>query len=371
MVIFFKNNSCFTFKMTRTKQPPTKRTYRSVNLKKNRGICLGNLIEAKRILSLLSSGKITRDEALRRLGSLSMLLMNIHSRITNPSILIECFLNQLKIHLITAQMNFSNILLHIKAINSMMFNTSTFDEMSRSAFELLQHFSTIESLITQIESSFGMIRMILEQIPEESRQRLVASIQTFRETFDQFVNEFSPKKEEILKFLNLAKEYSELMIRHSESASTLELNIQEVAKSLSTALSNQTLIGNHLLNLQTQQINNETNMSALTDSMKRLIEGYVRTQHERQIECPTSQDIDEEIARILRQMFQISPQFELYRKSDGSHIRRTYEQNLFDSRMKKGLDMIHTMILNQNTQGLRKVCAYLLVLLNRCYENIP
>lgn len=372
MVIFFKNNDCFTFKMTRTKQKqPKKRTQRSVNLKIIRDICLGNLIEAKKILSLLSSEKITLSEALQCLGSLSMLLMNTHSRITNPSIPIECLLNQLKNHLIIAQMNFSNIKIHIEAINSMIFNTSTFDEMSRYAFELLQHCSMIESLITQIESSFVMIRVILEQIPQESRQRLLSSIQAFRATFDQFVNEFSPKKEEILKFLNSAKEYSELMIRHSESASTLKLKIQEVAKSLSTALSNQTLIGDHLLGLQTEQVNNETNTTLLINSMKHLVEEYVRTQSERQIECPTSLDIDEENTKIFRKMSQISPRFELYRQSDESPIKRTYEQNLFDAQMKKGLDMIHTMILNQNTQGIRKVCAYLTVLLNRCYKYLP
>ena len=352
--------------MTHTKQKP-----RSVEFKKNRDKCLGNLIKAKKFLSLLSSGKITRDEALRCLGSLSMLLMNTHSRITNPLIPIEHFLNKLKIHLIIAQMNFSKILVHIEAINSMTFDTSTFDEMSRSAFELLQHCSMIEGLITQIESLFGMICMILEQIPPESRQRLVASIQAFRATFDQFVNEFSPKKEEILKFLNSAKEHIELMIRHSKKASTLESKIQEVANFLSTASLNQTLIGDHLLGLQNEQIKNETNMSALTDSMKYLVEEYVRTQSERKIECPTSRDIDEEITRILCVMSSISPQFELYRQSDESPVRQTYEQNLFDARMKKGLDMIHTMILNQNTQGLRKVCAYLTVLLNRCYERLP
>lgn len=371
MVIFFKNNHCFTFKMTRTKRTPNKRTHRSVNLKTNRGICLRNLIEAKRIISLLSSGKISRDEALRRLGSLWVFLKNTHWRITNPFIPIEHFLNQLKIHLIIAEMNFSNIKNHIEAINAMTFDTSTFDGMSRSAFELLQRCSTIESLITQIESSFGMVRMILEQIPPESRQRLVASIQAFRATFDQFVNEFSPKKDEILKFLNSAKEHIQSMIHHSGKSSSLESKIQEVAKSLSPASQNQTLIGFHLLNLQTQQIKNETNMTALTDSMKRLIEDYVRTQHDMRIECPTSQDIDEEIARILRQMSSISPQFELYRQSDKSPIRRTYEQNLFDTRMEKGLDMIYRMIRNQNTQGLRKVCAYLTVLVNRCYESLP
>lgn len=371
MVNCFKNNSCFTFKMTRAKQLPKRITSSSHSLKKNRDTCLGNLIEAKKILSLLSSGKITRDEALRCLGSLSMLLMNTRSRITNPLIPIEPFLNELKIHLIIAQMNFSNILIHIEAINSMIFITATFDEMSRSAFELLQHCSTIESLITQIESSFGMIRMILEQIPQESRQRLVASIQTFRATFNEFVNDFSPKKEEILKFLNSAKEHIELMIRHSKSASTFESKIQAVATSLSTALSNQTCIGNCLLDLQNDQIKNETNASVLRNSMKYLVEEYVQTKHERQIKCPTSLDIDEEITKILRKISQISPQFELYRQSDESPIKRTYEQNLFDARMKKGLDMIHTMILNQNTQGIRKVCAYLTVLLNRCYKHLP
>lgn len=366
MVICFKNNSCFTFNMTRTKQLPNKRTNCSVKLKKNRGICLENLIEAKRILSLLSSGKITRNEALRLLGSLSMLLMNTHSRITNPSIPIEPFLNELKIHLIIAQTNFLDINPLVQVINSIIFDTSTFDEMSRSAFELLQHCSMIESLITQIESSFGMIRMILEQIPEESRQRLVASIKAFRAIFDHFVNDFSPKKQEILKFLNSAKEHIELMIRHSEKASTLESKIQEVANFLSTASLNQTLIGDHLLGLQTEQTKNEINAAVLFNSMKRLVEEYVRTQSDRKIECPTP-----EIDSILREMSRISPQFELYRQSDESPVRQTYEQNLFDAQMKKGLDMIHRMILNQNTQGLRKVCAYLTVLLNRCYKRLP
>lgn len=366
MVICFKNNSCFTFNMTRKKQIPKKRTKRSVNLKNNRGICLGNLIEAKKIISLLSSGKITRDEALRRLGSLSMLLMNTHSRITNPSIPIERFLNELKIHILIAKMNFSNIQNNVQAINAMTFDTSTFDEMSSSVFELLQLCSTIESLITQIESSFGMIRMILEQIPPESRQILVASIQPFRDTFDQFVSYFSPKKQELLKFMNSAKENIVSITRHSEKAYTLELKIQGVAKSLSTASSNQTFIGNRLIFLHTEQIKNEKNTPVLFDSMKRLIEEYVRTQSERQIECPTP-DIDS----VLRAMSSISPQFELYRQSDESPVRQTYEQNLFDAQMKKGLDMIHVMIANYNTQGLRKVCAYLTVLLNRCYERLP
>jgi hypothetical protein len=100
--------------------------------------------------------------------------------------------------------------------------------------------------------------------------------------------------------------------------------------------------------------------------MKRLIEEYVRTQHERQIECPTP-DIDS----ILRVMSSISPQFEIYHHSDSSPTVRTYEQNLFDSRMKKGIDMIHAMIANHNTQGLSKVCAYQTVLLDRCYKHLP
>lgn len=356
--------------MTRTKQKPQKRNTESYQFKKKiRDICIENLINAKRIISLLSSGKMTHDKALRCLGSLSMFLMNTHSRITNPSIPIEPFLNELKIHLIIAQMNFSNIKNNIEVINMMTFDTSTFDKMNRSVFKLLQLCSTIESLITQIESSFGMIRMILEQIPEESCQRLVASIQAFRATFDQFVSYFSPKKQELLKFLNSAKEHIDSMIRHSKKASRLEFKIQEFAKSLLTASSNRAVIRFRLRSLQIKQNKNKTNMSALTDLMKRLIEEYVRTQPERQIECPTSRDIDEKITRILRVMSSISPQFELYRQSDESPIRRTYEQNLFDARMKKGLDMIYTMILMQNIQGLRKVCAYLIVLVNRCYEH--
>ena len=357
--------------MPRTKKIPQKRTIRSVNLKKNRGICLGNLIEAKRILSLLSSGKITRNEELRLLGSLSMLLMNTHSRITTPSIPIERFLNQLKIYILIAQMNFSNILVHVEAINSMTFDTSTFDGMSRSAFELLQHCSTIESLITQIESSFGMIRMILEQIPEESCQILVSSITIFRKTFDQFVNEFASKKEEIMKFLNSAKEHIELIIRHSESASSLESKIQDVSSSLSTASSHTMCMESVRSSLQTQHTKNETTIAYLIDSMKRLIEDYVQTQPERQIEFPTVNDVKTQIDSILRVMSSISPQFELYHHSDSSPTARTHDQNLFDSRMKKGLNMIYTMIVNQNTQGVRKVCAYLTVLLKHCYERLP
>ena len=352
--------------MTRTKQPPTKRTQSSVNLKKNRGMCLGNLIEAQRILSLLSSGKLTHNEALRSLGTLSILLMNTHSRITNPLIPIERFLNQLKIHLLIAQTKFLDIRNHVQQINSMTFDTSTFDEMSRSAFELLQHCSMIEGLIKQIESSFGMIRMILEQIPEESRQRLVASIQAFRATFDQFVNDFSPKNEEILKFLNSGKEHIESMIHCSNASLSLKSKIQKLTNELSTVSSNRICMGSVLSGFQNELTKTEKNISQLTDSMKHLVEEYVRTQHERQIECPFPN-----IDSILREMSWISPRFELYRKSDESPIQQTYEQNLFDERMKKGLAMVNAMVLNQNIQGLRKVCAYLTVLLNRCYERLP
>lgn len=352
--------------MPRTKKIPNKIIPKSLISKKNRVECLRNLFQAKRILTRLASLKITRHEEFRLLQNLSIYLLNTDSRITTPSIPIERFFNQLKIYLIIAQMNFSNIRTCVQLINVMKFNIETFDGMSRSAFELLQHCSTIESLITQIESSFEMIRMILEQIPEESRQRLVESIQAFRDTFDQFVNEFSQKNEELLKFLNSAKEDIDLMILHSEKASTLELKIQEVGSSLLTASSNQRRIEFRLRSLQKEQTENKTNMFALTDSMKRLVEEYVRTQPDRQIECPTP-DIDS----ILRAMSLISPRFELYRQSDDSPIARTYEQNLFDARMKKGLDMIHAMIVCQNTQGLRKVCAYLTVLLNRCYERLP
>ena len=349
--------------MPSIKKTPIKNTLESLISKAKRVACLGNLFEAKKILTRLASSKITRDEALRLLQNLSIYLKNTHSRITTPSIPIERFLNQLKIHLLIAQMNFSNIRTCVQAINGMVFNIETFDGMSRSVFELLQHCSMIESLIAQIESTFGMIRMILEQIPPESRQRLVSSITFFRKTFDQFVNEFSSKKEEIMKFLNSAKEHIELMIRRSETTSILELKIQEVSSSLSTASSHQYCIASVLLSFQSQLTINQTNKTHLMEYLKCIIQEYVRTQSERQIEFPIVTKIDS----ILLVMSSISPQFELYHQSKSSPTARTYEQNLFDSRMKKG----HAMIANYNMQGVRKVCAYLDVLLKRCYECLP
>ena len=356
--------------MARTKQKqPKKITLKSLILKKKRGPCLENLEEAKGILSLLSSGKINFDERLRLLGTLSMFLINTHSRITIPSIPIERFLNQLKIHLLIAQTKFLDVRNHVQQINEMNFDTSTFDGMSRFAFELLQHCSIIESLITQIESSFGMIRMILEQIleqiPPESRQRLVKSIQNFRNTFDKFVNDFSSKKEEILKFLNSAKKHIELMISHSETASTLELKIQKLTNELSNASSNRICMGSVLSGIQNELTRNEKNTSHLLNSMKHLVEEFVSTQHKRQIECSTLN-----IDPILLVMLSISQQFE-HSQLDKSRSSQTHEQNLFDARMKKGLDMIHIMIDNQNTQGVRKVCAYLTVLLKHCYKRLP
>lgn len=352
----------------RIKKTPTKKTLKSLILKANRIECLRNLFHSKRILTRLASSKITRDEEFQLLQNLSIYLSNTHSRITTPSIPIERFLNQLKIHLLIAQMNFSNIRTCVQAINVMAFNIETFDGMSRSVFELLQHCSMIEGLITQIESTFGMIRTILEQIPPESRRILVSSITIFRKTFDQFVNEFASKKEGIMKFLNSAKEHIELIIRRSESASSLESKINDVSSSLSTALSNKrsNLILSFLRSFQTELTVNQTNKTNLMESLKCIIEQYVRTQSERQIEFPTP-DIDS----ILRVMSSISPQFELYHHSDSSPTVRIYEQNLFDSRMKKGLNMIYAMIANQNTQGVRKVCAYLTVLLKHCYERLP
>lgn len=352
----------------RIKKTPTKKTLKSLILKANRIECLRNLFQAKRILTRLASSKITLDEEFQLLQNLSIYLSNTHSRITTPSIPIERFLNQLKIHLLIAQLNFSNIGTFVQAINVMVFNIETFDGMSRSVFELLQHCSMIEGLITQIESTFGMIRTILEQIPPESRRILVSPITFFRKTFDQFVNEFASKKEGIMKFLNSAKEHIELIIRRSESASSLESKINDVSSSLSIALSNKrsNLILSFLRSFQTELTVNQTNKTNLMESLKCIIEEYVRTQSERQIEFPTP-DIDS----ILRVMSSISPQFEVYHHSDSSPTVRTYEQNLFDSRMKKGLNMIHAMIANQNTQGVRKVCAYLTVLLDRCYKHLP
>jgi hypothetical protein len=231
--------------------------------------------------------------------------------------------------------------------------------MSCSVFELLQHCSTIESFISKIDSTFGMIRMILEQIPSELRESLVSSIIIFRKTFDQFVNEFASKKEGIMKFLNSAKEHIEAMIRSSEITSILESKIQEVRSSLSTASSHQYCIASVLLSFQSQLTINQTNKTHLMESLKCIIEEYIQTQSA----CPMTVT---QIDSILRAMSSISPQFELYHHSDSSPTVRTYEQNLFDSRMKKGLNMI----ANHNMQGLHKVCAYLDVLLNHCYDRL-
>jgi hypothetical protein len=346
--------------------PRTKKTPKDLNFKINRDKCFRNLFEAKRILFLLASSEITRDKAFRLLGDLSIYLLNTHSRITTPSIPIERFLNQLKIHLIIAQMNFSNIRTCVQAINTMTFNVETFDGMSRSVFELLQHCSMIESLITQIDSTFGMIRMIVEQIIHESCQRLVLSITFFRKILDKFVNEFSSKKEEIMKFLRSSKLYIESIIRNSDIESSLESKIQNVTISLSTASTHQRCIESVIRSHQNELTMNQNIKTNLIESLKCLIEEYVKTQSERQIEFPTVTQIDV----ILRVMSSISPQFELYHQSNSSPTARTYEQNLFDSRMKKGLDMIHAMIAIHNMQGLRKVCAYLSVLFKRCYKNI-
>ena len=124
--------------MPSKKKTPIKKTLKSLFSKANRVACLRNLFEAKRILTRLASSKITRDEEFRLLQNLSIYLSNTHSRITTPSIPIERFFNQLKIHLIIAQMNFSKIRTCVQAINVMEFNIETFDGMSRSVFELLR-----------------------------------------------------------------------------------------------------------------------------------------------------------------------------------------------------------------------------------------
>ena len=167
-----------------------------------------------------------------------------------------------------------------------------------------------------------------------------------------------------MKFLNSAKKHIELMSRHSETASSLESKIQDVGCCLSTALSHKRCIESVLLSFETKLAINQTNQTHLMESLKCIIEEYIQTQSE----CPMTVT---QIDSILRVMSSISPQFELYHQSNSSPTARTYEQNLFDSRIKKGLDMIHAMIANHNIQGLRKVHAYLVVLLKRCYDQSP
>lgn len=160
-----------------------------------------------------------------------------------------------------------------------------------------------------------------------------------------------------------SKIYIESIIRNSDTESSLESKIQNVTISLSTALLHKRCIESVIRSHQTELTMNQNRKTNLIESLKCLIKEYVRTQSERQIEFPTTTQIDS----ILRVMSSISPKFELYHQSDSSPTARTYEQNLFDSRMKKGLDMIAI----HNMQGLRKVCAYLDVLFKRCYKHLP
>ena len=199
MVIFFKNNSCFTFNMTRTKSTQNKRRRFSVNLKKNRGKCLGNLIEAKRIISLLSSGKMTCDEEFQRLGTLSMLLMNIESRINFPSIPIESLLNKLKFDLTVVKHLFLNLIKFAEKLNNPKCDFNTLDDISRFIYNLNEYISTIDNEINKIKLKFKIIDEILEEISDNSDERfalsLSLSIKSFQKMFDTFVGIYLSKKE--------------------------------------------------------------------------------------------------------------------------------------------------------------------------------
>jgi len=351
--------------------PRIKKTFpQQIQSIKNHNSCFKSLVKANENFNYLNSliSKTTNsEEVLLLLQNLSIYISNIDSRITTPSIPIENFLNQLKNRLLKVQSEFLKIQDCFQIINAMVFNIETFDVMNNSLIELHQYCLMIERFITQIYLTFEMIHIILKQISHESCHILVSSIEDFQKTFDQFVNEFSSKKEEISKFLNSAKEHIELIICYSESVSSLESKIQEVRNGQSTALSHQYYFANFLLSLQNELRTNITKKKSSMDILKKMIEKYASKQSAIQIECPTATQIDS----ILHVMSSISPQFELYRQSDSSPTARTYEQNLFNSRMRKGLNMINAMIANRNIQGIHKVCTYLGVFLERCKNRLP
>ena len=374
MVIFFKNNSCFTFNMTRTKSTQNKRRRFSVNLKKNRGKCLGNLIEAKRIISLLSSGKMTCDEEFQRLGTLSMLLMNIESRINFPSIPIESLLNKLKFDLTVVKHLFLNLIKFAEKLNNPKCDFNTLDDISRFIYNLNEYISTIDNEINKIKLKFKIIDEILEEISDNSDERfalsLSLSIKSFQKMFDTFVGIYLSKKERALHFMNSAKKMIEFLNSIFKIETKLNHNIMVESSPLGS--SSQVYIVNQYLGrlrVQLKEIQSKKNVSI--ESLKLHIKEYLDLKSSIQRECPDLSNIPSMFIKILQKISLVSLMNLGSRQSQSSPTRRTCEQNLFDSRIKKGLTMVNAMILNQNTEGLRKVCAYLTVLLKRCYENLP
>jgi hypothetical protein len=358
--------------MTRTKSTQNKRRPFSVNLKKNRGECLGNLIEAKRIISLLSSGKITKDEEFRLLGTLSMLLMNTHSRITNPLIPIEPLLNELKFDLTVVKNLLLNLIEFAEKMNNPKCDLNTLDDISRFISNLNEYILTIDDEINKIKLKFKIIDAILEEISDNSDERIALSlsIKSFQKMFDTFVGIYLSKKERALHFMNSAKKMIEFLNSIFKIETKLNHNIMVESSPLGS--SSQVYIVNQYLGrlrVQLKEIQSKKNVSI--ESLKLHIKEYLDLKSSIQRECPDLSNIPSMFIKILQKISLVSLMNLGSRQSQSSPTRRTCEQNLFDSRIKKGLTMVNAMILNQNTEGLRKVCAYLTVLLKRCYENLP
>jgi hypothetical protein len=359
--------------MTRTKSTQNKRRRFSVNLKKNRGKCLGNLIEAKRIISLLSSGKMTCDEEFQRLGTLSMLLMNIESRINFPSIPIESLLNKLKFDLTVVKHLFLNLIKFAEKLNNPKCDFNTLDDISRFIYNLNEYISTIDNEINKIKLKFKIIDEILEEISDNSDERfalsLSLSIKSFQKMFDTFVGIYLSKKERALHFMNSAKEKIEFLNSIFATETRVNCNIRDSSQLGSSSQVRIVIQNLEKLHVQLKKIQNTKNVSI--ESLKLHIKEYLDLKSSIQQECPDLSNIPSMFIKILQEISLISLMNLVSRQSQSSRTRRTCEQNLFDSRIKKGLTMVNACILNQNTEGLRKVCAYLTVLLKRCYENLP
>jgi hypothetical protein len=124
----------------------------------------------------------------------------------------------------------------------------------------------------------------------------------------------------------------------------------------------------NLEKLHVQLKNIQITKNDLIKSLKLHIKEYLDQKLSIQRECPNL--ILGIFSKILQEISLVSLMNSVSRQSRSSPIRRTCEQNLFDSRMKRGLTMVNAMVLNQNTEGLRKVCAYLYVLLRLLKKHL-
>jgi len=301
-----------------------------------------------------------------------MLLMNIESRINIPSIPIEPLLNELKFDLTVVKNLFLNLIKFAEKLNNLECDLNTLDDISRFISNLNGYILMIDNEIKKIKLKFQTIDAILEEISDNSDERIALSlsIKSFQKMFDTFIGIYLLKKERALHFMNSAKEKIEFLNSIFKIETKLNHNIMVESSPLGS--SSQVRIVNQYLDklrVQLKEIQSKKNVSI--ESLKLHIKEYLDLKSSIQRECPDLSDIPSMFIKILQKISLVSLMNLVSRQSRSSPTRRTCEQNLFDSRIKRGLTMVNAMILNQNTEGLRKVCAYLTVLLKRCYKCLP